>query len=90
MTQTAFRHNTPGYTPSKKVRPRIRGQAAISMYYTIEVKHITLLSPGGSMTCRANFVISCGSSVRAGAAALLPMKGVVKTALSSHSSADWG
>lgn len=42
------------------------------------------------MACRANFVGSCGFSVRAGAAALLLMKGVVKAALSSHSPADRG
>ena len=91
MTQTAFRHNTPGYAPSKKAVPRQRGQAAMSMYYTMQEKNILLfVSPSGSLTCRANFVISCGSSVRAGAAALLQMKGVVKTALSSHSPTDRG
>ena len=29
-----------------------------------------------SATCRAKFVVSCGSSVRAGAVTLLPVKGV--------------
>ena len=43
---------------------------AKNMYYTMQENCIVpLLSPGGSTTCRANFVDSCGLSVRAGAAA---------------------
>ena len=43
---------------------------AKNMYYTMQENCIVpLLSPSGSTTCRANFVGSCGLSVRAGAAA---------------------
>ena len=43
---------------------------AKNMYYIMQENCIVpLLSPGGSTTCRANFVGYCGLSVRAGAAA---------------------
>ena len=81
MKQRAFRQNTTGYVLSKKARPRLRGQAAMSMNYTMYIIFILLsLSPGGSMTCRAKFVVFCGFSVRAGAVMLPPMKGAVETA----------
>ena len=81
MKQRAFRQNTTGYVQSKKAPPRQRGQAAMSMNYTMQISFILLsLSPGGSMTCRAKFVVFCGSPVRAGSAMLSPMKGAVETA----------
>lgn len=77
MKQRAFRQNTTGYVPLKKARLRQRGHAVMSMNYTMQINCISLLFPsGGSATCRAKFVVFCGFPVRAGAAILLPVKGV--------------
>ena len=35
MKQRAFRQIMTGYVLLKKARPQVRGQAAISMYYTV-------------------------------------------------------
>lgn len=35
MKQKAFRQNTTGYVPLKKAHPRLRGQVAMSMHYTM-------------------------------------------------------
>ena len=37
--------------------------------YHVRKLHNAFIFAGGSTTCRANFVVSCGFSVRAGAAA---------------------
>ena len=77
MKQRAFRQNTTGYVPLKKARPQQREHAVMSMNYTMQINCISpLFSPGGSMTCRAKIVVFCGLPVRAGAAILLPVKGV--------------
>lgn len=56
-----YRQNPTGISLSKKAVPRQRGQAAVRMYYTMYGKNILLfVSPCGSLTCRANFVVSCG------------------------------
>lgn len=61
MQRKPLRQILTGVSLSKKAVPRQRGQAAMRMYYTMLEKNILLLvSPSGSLTCRANFVISCG------------------------------
>ena len=61
MQRKLLRQNPTGISLSKKAVPRQRGQAAVRMYYTMEGKNILLfVSPCGSLTCRANFVVSCG------------------------------
>ncbi len=66
-----------GVCTVKKARPQQREHAVMSMNYTMQINCISpFFSPGGSMTCRAKIVVFCGFPVRAGAAILLPVKGV--------------
>ena len=61
MQRKPLRQILTGVSLSKKAVPRQRGQAAVRMYYTMWEKNISLfVSPCGSLTCRANFVVSCG------------------------------
>ena len=91
MKQGAFRQNKTNTIRSKKACPRQRGQAAMSMYYTMQIDFITLpFPPGWSVTCRANFVVSCGLSVRAGGSAEAQTQGAVSPARLSHPPADRG
>ena len=46
---------------SKKARSIRRTGLATSMNYTMQINFISLaIAPGGSVTCRALFVVSCG------------------------------
>ena len=46
---------------SKKARSIRRRGSAMSMNYTMQINFISLsIVPGGSVTCRALFVVSCG------------------------------
>ena len=46
---------------SKKARPIRRTAPVMSMNYTMYINFISLaIAPGGSVTCRALFVVSCG------------------------------
>ncbi|NCE66379.1 hypothetical protein D1159_17830 [Pseudoflavonifractor sp. 524-17] len=55
MKCTVIRHNLTALDLSKKARPPPGGTAAMKLYYTMQCK-----PSGGSMTCRAVFVVSCG------------------------------
>jgi len=64
MKYIAARHNPTAFEPSKKARLPPGRIAATRLYYTTQIKQIILCnSPGGSMTCRAVFVVSCGPKI---------------------------
>ncbi len=64
MEYTAIRHNLAVLDLSKKARPPPGGIAAMKLYYTMQIYQTILCnSPGGSMTCRAVFVVSCGPKI---------------------------
>ena len=59
MKYIAVRHDLTAFEPSKKARSPPGRIAATRLYYTVQIKQIILCnSPGGSVTCRANFVVS--------------------------------
>ena len=64
MKNTVIRHNLTALDLSKKARPPPGGTAATKLYYTMQIKYIILCnSPGGSVTCRALFVVPYGPEI---------------------------
>ena len=64
MKYIAARHNSTVVEPLKKARPPHGGIAAMKLYYTVQIYQTILCnSPGGSMTCRAVFVVSYGPKI---------------------------
>ena len=64
MKHTTIRRNLIILDLSKKARSPPGRIAGTRLYYTMQIEQtIQCKPPGGSMTCRAVFVVSCGPKI---------------------------
>lgn len=60
MQRKLLRQNPTGISLSKAVPRQRDKRLCVCLLYHVGKEHIAFVSPCGSLTCRANFVVSCG------------------------------